>query len=77
MQISTDRYFNLHPIDIAHFFLNICSLWFGRMFLFLTFEIGIVNSCSTGWLSLELQSDSEFGIVILNLNWSIVLRDGL
>lgn len=47
------------------------------MFLFLTFEIGIMNSCSTGLLSLELQSDSEFGIVILNLNSSIVLRDGL
>lgn len=45
---------------------------------FLTFEIGIINSssASTRLLSLELQSDSEFGIVILNANSTMVLNDG-
>lgn len=47
------------------------------MCLFLTFEIGIINSSSTSTrlLSLELQSDFEFGIVILNANSTMVLND--
>lgn len=48
------------------------------MCLFLTFEIGIINSssASTRLLRLELQSDSEFRIVILNANSTMVLNDG-
>ena len=48
------------------------------MCLFLAFEIGNINSssASTRLLNLELQSDSEFGIVILNANPTMVLNDG-